>query len=381
MVCWIANDTRLFRANCFPTDRVISNWNRCSHIHWPIYLLHWNMDQKTEIRSYIKCRIRLNINSKQIFNELCGKYGPQTISMRKIFFSWVKAFKTGKFSVENDTRPGRPKTSVTKASIATVKIVVEQDARLSVSDIASCTGISEGSVQTILKKRLELRKVCARWVPHLLTEEQKTQRLKCAQELLKTYKGCNSRVISNFLTGDETWVQMFEPQRRADNKQWKQKDKKRPCIAKRTIISKKMYAIFFNSSGPVFQVPCPSGHTVTGQFYKNSVLKKVKEFYSKKRPSKGWSGVHLLHDNASSHMCEVVKSFLASEKVKVLNHPPYSPDLSPVTSLYFKGLRKCFLEISIRLEVLLATLFISVSNRYQKIQKCVSVKGEYLEGL
>ena len=45
MVCWIANDSRLFRANCFPTDRVISNWNRCRHIHWPIYLLHWNMDQ------------------------------------------------------------------------------------------------------------------------------------------------------------------------------------------------------------------------------------------------------------------------------------------------------------------------------------------------
>ena len=50
--------------------------------------------------------------------------------------------------------------------------------------------------------------------------------------------------------------------------------------------------------------------------------------YIKKRPSKGWSGVHLLHDNASSHKCEVVRSFLASENVKVLNHPSYSPDLS-----------------------------------------------------
>ena len=113
-------------------------------------------------------------------------------------------------------------------------------------------------------------------------------------------------------------------------------------------------------------MPCLSGHTVTGRFYKNSVLKKVKEFYNKKRPSKGWSGVHLLHDNASSHKCEAVKSFLASEKVKVLNHSPYSPDLSCWTSSYFQGLRKCFLEISIRLEVLLAALFISVSNRYQK---------------
>ena len=58
-------------------------------------------------------------------------------------------------------------------------------------------------------------------------------------------------------------------------------------------------------------------------------------------------------------------SFLASEKVKVLNRPPYSPDLSSVTSFYFLGLRKCFLEIRLRLEVLLAALFIRVSNRYQ----------------
>ena len=134
-------------------------------------------------------------------------------------FRWVKAFKTGKFSIEDDTHPGRPKTSVTKANIAAVKIVVEKDARLSVKDIASCSGISEDSMQTILKKGLDLRKVCARWVPHLLTEEQKTQRLKCARELLETYKGCNSRVISNLLACDETWVHMFEPQRRADNKQ------------------------------------------------------------------------------------------------------------------------------------------------------------------
>ena len=158
----------------------------------------------------------------------------------------------------DDTRPGRPKTSVTKANIAAVKIVVEQDARLSVKDIASCTGISEGSVQKIL------RKVCARWVPHL----QKTQRLKCARELLKTYKGCNSQVISNLLTGDETWMHMFEPQRRADNKQWKRKDQNAHVLPREPYFRKKkkkkkkkkkmLYAIFFNSSGPVVQVPCPS---------------------------------------------------------------------------------------------------------------------------
>ena len=50
--------------------------------------------------------------------------------------------------------------------------------------------------------------------------------------------------------------------------------------------------------------------------------------------------VHHLHDNASSHKCEVVKSFLASEKVKVLNHPPYSPDLSTCDYFLFPRLKK-----------------------------------------
>ena len=85
------------------------------------------LEHGPEIRSYIKCHIRLYIDSKQIFNKLCDIYGPQTISMRTMF-RWVKA---GKFSVEDDTRPGTPKTSVTKSNIAAVKIVVEQDARLS----------------------------------------------------------------------------------------------------------------------------------------------------------------------------------------------------------------------------------------------------------
>ena len=56
--------------------------------------------------------------------------------------------------------------------------------------------------------------------------------------------------------------------------------------------------------------------------------------------SKGWPGVHLLHYNVSSHKREIVKSFLASEKLKVSNHPPYSPDLSPCDFFLFPRLNK-----------------------------------------
>ena len=57
------------------------------------------MDQKTNIRSYIKCCIRLNIDSKQIFNELCGKYGPQAISVRTVLGGF-KVLKLEKFLLE-----------------------------------------------------------------------------------------------------------------------------------------------------------------------------------------------------------------------------------------------------------------------------------------
>ena len=131
---------------------------------------------------------------------------------------------------------------------------------------------------------------------------------------------------------------------------------------------KMLYSIVFNSSGPVVQVPCPSGHTVTGRFYKNSVLKKVKEFYNKQRPSKGWSGVHLLHDNASSNKCEVVKSFLASEKVKVLNHPPHSPDPSPCDFFVFPRLKK----------MLSGNKYMSRSSLGSAFYQCLQKKTIYL---
>ena len=115
--------------------------------------------------------------------------------------------------------------------------------------------------------------------------------------------------------------------------------------------------------------------------------------YNKKRPSKGWSGVHLLHDNASSHKCEVVKSCLASEKVKVSNHPPYSPDLSPCDFFLFPRLKKMFSGNKYTSRSSLDSAFYQCLQQIpkedylsafrdwvKKLQKCVSVKGKYFEG-
>ena len=93
-------------------------------------------------------------------------------------------------------------------------------------------------------------------------------------------------------------------------------------------------------------------------------------------------------------MCEVVKSFLASEKVKVLNHPPYSPDLSPCDFFLFPRLKKMLsgnkymsrssLDSTIYqcLQQIPKEDYLSAFRDWVKrLQKCVSVKGEYFEGL
>ena len=92
-------------------------------------------------------------------------------------------------------------------------------------------------------------------------------------------------------------------------------------------------------------------------------------------------------------MCKVVKSFLASEKVKVLNHPPDSPDLSPCDFFLFPRLKKMLSRnkytsrsslgsaIYQCLQQIPRRLFICFLRLGKKVTKMSSVKGEYFEGL
>ena len=127
--------------------------------------------------------------------------------------------------------------------------------------------------------------------------------------------------------------------------------------------------------------------------FEKDVVRNFLEFYNKKRPSKGWSVVHLLHDNASSHKCEVAKSFLASEKVKV-NHQPYSPDLSPCDFFLFPRLKKMLPGNKYTSRSSLGSAIYQCLQQIPKedyssafrdwvnrLQKCVSVKGDYFDGL
>ena len=90
-----------------------------------------------------------------------------------------------------------------------------------------------------------------------------------------------------------------------------------------------LYVIFFDSKGPVLQIPVSKGSSVTGKFYRESVLTQLVDFYQKCRPRTGVRGIKLLHDNALAHKSPMVQEYLKESGLVIVDHPLYSPDLFP----------------------------------------------------
>jgi len=73
----------------------------------------------------------------------------------------------------------------------------------------------------------------------------------------------------------------------------------------------------------------PTGQTVN-QVYYLEILKRLREKIRRKRPELFANNSWILHhDNAPDHKTLSVREFLATKQITVLEHPAYSPDLSP----------------------------------------------------
>ena len=233
---------------------------------------------------------------------------------------------------------GRPVSVLTETNVATVKTLIEEDACYKVQEIVELSGINSSSVLKILRERLGLRKICTSWVPHLLTDEQKQSWVSLALQVIEKY---DPRHLEEIVTSDETWIYHFQPDSKAKNKVWVSSEGNRPVIVRHCKTSNRMlYTIFFDSKGPVLQIPVPKGSFVTGKFYRESVLTQLVNFYQKRRLRTGVRGIKLLHDNALAYKSALVHEYLKESGLDVVDHPPYSPDLSPCDFWLFPRLKE-----------------------------------------
>jgi len=153
-----------------------------------------------------------------------------------------------------------------------------------------------------------------------------------------------------------------------------------------------MLIVFFDIQGTVIAEWVPSSQMVNQQYYIEG-LTKLHESVGRKRPELWRNGWILHQDNVPAHNALSVKQFLANKNITVLEHPPYSPDLTPCNFYLFPKIKS----------VLKRTHFVSVENVKAKteeilnsltehdlwicfehwqhhMQLCVNSEGHYFEG-
>ena len=145
------------------------------------------MDGKiSEQRVYCKIRAQLGFPLTEIHADLQKVYGNGALKYATVC-KGVRCFNNGQESIENDPRVGRSVSVLTQKNVGTVKTLNEEDARYTVQEIEELSGIHSSSVLKILRERLGLCKICAHWVPHLLTDEQKQSRVRLASQVIEKY--------------------------------------------------------------------------------------------------------------------------------------------------------------------------------------------------
>ncbi|KAF0708055.1 protein GVQW3-like, partial [Aphis craccivora] len=300
------------------------------------------MEGIEEQRVCVKFCFKLGKSSSETFELLQQAFGNDVLSWTTCF-EWFKRFKEGRTSVKDNERPGRPSTSKTNETVARVREIIRNNHRLTIREVAEDVGIYYGSCQEILTKELGMSRIAAKFVPRLLTDEQKQNRKTIAQELFERSES-DQDFLKNIITVHREWV--------------------------------------------------PQGQTVNQHYYLE-VMKRLRENVRKKRPDSWKSGSWMLHhDNAPAHSSLLIRQFLAKNQTPVVPQPPYSPDLAPCDFFLFPKLKSTLKgrrfqtidDIKQNTEIDLKDIPISAYQEcFQKWkrrwQRCIDSQGDYFEGM
>ena len=319
-------------------------------------------------------------------------FGDEALS-RSQCFEWYNRFKSGRTSTDEDPRSGRPSTSTNDAHINLVNNLVRANRRFTVREIAEEANISVGSCHSILREILGMARVASKFVPRILTDEQKERRVEICQELLDR-ANADPDFMETIVTGDETWVYGYDVETKAQSSQWKGLTSPRPKKARMSRSNVKVMLItFFDCKGIIHYEYVPNGQTVNKEFYLE-VMKRLRHAVLRKRPQmwkdRSWT---FHHDNAPAHTAMVVTEFFAKNGMVVIPQPPYSPDLAPADFFLFPKLKStlkgrrfdsiadieknCTADLKMIPKAAFQAAFESWKKRWER---CVASQGMYFEG-
>ena len=162
------------------------------------------MDKRKEQRVCIKFCANLGKIATENLEMIQQGFGDQSFSRAQVF-QWHAHFNTGRTSVEDDERTGRPTSCTTPETVARIEELIRQDRRRTIRDIAEEVEVGYGTCQRVLTEELGMHRVAAKFVPRILTADQKHPRVKVCTELCQLASN-DETFLSWVFSGDENWV-------------------------------------------------------------------------------------------------------------------------------------------------------------------------------
>ena len=117
---------------------------------------------------------------------------------------WYVDFKRSHTDTNDAEHSSRPNSAVVLENKKLHKLILT-DRKLKLCEIAEELKISEGSVFTILHEHLSMRKLCWKWVPCLLTINQKPQSINNSECTLQLFQCNKKELLHKYVIMDETW--------------------------------------------------------------------------------------------------------------------------------------------------------------------------------
>ena len=246
---------------------------------------------------------------------------------------------------------------------------------------------SSGIVHSILHDALQLRKLCARWIPHATSTAEKCQS-ELPQGNAQMFDHGRYRDVSKIITGDESWFYHYDAQTKQQSRQWCEVGEGPPMIVRKTQYTETDVRYYFNTTGDKSVVPLQPGETINSTWSTKSCLPEVIDAIHEQRPGTGLRGTFLHHDNASSHNSKRTRQFIEESGLHILPNLPYSPDLRLLAisknKKYLKG--KKFDSNSEVAEALNRILGKIEENEFKKAMKkwfvrmkrCIEINGAIL---
>jgi len=231
---------------------------------------------KIEYRAVIKFFVQEGLTPNEINSKFIKVYGDSSPSF-STNKKWAAKFKRGHTSLEGDPREGRPK-STTPEIIEQVHDTILDDRWMKVHEIAETRGILKECVGYILHEELYMKKLCARWVLHLLTADQKRTHMKISEQCLGRFNKNKIDFVRRFITMDETWIHHYTPESKQQSKQWTEASCSAPKKT-RSVPSagKVMASVFWDAEGILFIDYLEKGKTITREYYSNLLTRLDKK--------------------------------------------------------------------------------------------------------